>query len=533
MKKCSRILPCLVFFFSLLTNADAQITFEKNFASTSPDLEFPFHVTQTPDSGYVLFSMVYDSARSLANLKRLDAHGDLIWNRTIGLPGNTAVDASTPDPLIITPDGGYVFVAGAYNGFQTKRICVVKLNDAGDIVWSTFLNPDSSTINAFGAFFPFNAPNNSIGILGSYRPYAINEMMSILIDENGNVQSAKTFFLPYAHFFQNGVPAHDGIIFLIRETSDTSFLIGKMNFSGDIVWCKKLSSPFSSDLYFYSISEWSDHSIALMGVNNSPAPRRAILVHLDSVGHPVTSKEFGNDSLFDLYLWSTAINESGVLAASGGARYTFTHADIMLVRFDENSNVLDSHVYPLAPNNFGYGIHRAHDGFIFCGGTGSNPLDTIGAYLVKTDPEGHTGCDSSVTISFLGDILITDSVFNLALANLIMNDTSLTITGTLTYTETVLCEDIPDANFFDGGKNNGLMKVYPTLCSGLLTIEEDGSILGIGDLELFDLSGRKLMAAKLSGTETILNIEELHAGFYLLKISAGGGGMQLVKIFKR
>jgi len=43
-------------------------------------------------------------------------------------------------------------------------------------------------------------------------------------------------------------------------------------------------------------------------------------------------------------------------------------------------------------------------------------------------------------------------------------------------------------NYFDGG-------------SGLLTIGGDESVRGIGELELFDLSGRKLMTAKLRGNK--------------------------------
>lgn len=532
MKKCSRILLHLIFFFSVLTFAHAQITFEKFFDDPSFYPELVWRTTQTFDSGYVVLSQELVASRFVANVLRLDAHGDLLWNRIIELPADITVHLGAPDPVLLTPDSGYVFVScAAPNGAYTKRTCVVKMNEAGNIEWSTFLTTDSSTLGTYESFFPFNGLNNSIGILGSYRPLAVSEMISILLDENGSVQSAKTFFLPYAHYFHTAIAAHDGIIFCVKRTSGTSFLIGKMNLAGDVQWCKMLSS--AAELYIASICEWADHSIAVVGVNNSPVPRRSFLLHLDSVGHSITSKEFGNDQFADLNFFSSAIDASGVLAATGTASYSFTHENMMLVRFDENSNILDSHVYPHAVGKIGCGVHNAHDGFIFCGGGAYFPVDTGGVYMIKTDGEGHNGCDSSVSISFLGDLLITDSVFNLPFANLIINDTSLAITGSMIFNETVLCEDIPDVTHFDEWNNDGLMKVYPTLCSRSLTIEGDGNVRGTGDLELFDLSGRKLMTAKLTGNETTLNMEELHSGFYLLKISQGDRSIQLVKLFKK
>jgi hypothetical protein len=65
--------------------------------------------------------------------------------------------------------------------------------------------------------------------------------------------------------------------------------------------------------------------------------------------------------------------------------------------------------------------------------------------------------------------------------------------------------------------------VFPNPTTGLTTIEVSGSVYNDASIELYDLSGRKLLAEKMNATEyfaeSFIDLSQMQAGTYLVRIT--------------
>ncbi len=276
-----------------------EIEWQKRYGGQDEDRIWVSH--QTRDGGYV----VGGSSRSGISgtkteasrgdkdfwLIRLDANGDLIWDKTIG--GNR-LDAIRGD-IIEMPDGGF-FIAGVSesdaSGDKTQAnrgdwdFWVVRVNRQGDIMWDkTYGGDDKDVLQAVlpmadGGFLLGGSSES--GISGDKDDFlrGLNDFWIIRIDRNGRMLWQKTIGGNWDEQIFDMAQAENGTIYLVGFSgSDAGFEKTNPSYGshdywlvaidpdGNKLWDKNYGGQKPDDAYDIRINR--DGNIIIAGIANS------------------------------------------------------------------------------------------------------------------------------------------------------------------------------------------------------------------------------------------------------------------------
>lgn len=120
----------------LRLDAIGNLIWQKTYGGSGDD--FPHGLVATSDGGYLIAATTYSfgTGDDDAYLVRLDKSGDLIWQKTYGGPGNDEVFA-----MVAAGDGGFVFTGSTQSTvppsttFPIHGIWLTKVDSSGSIVW--------------------------------------------------------------------------------------------------------------------------------------------------------------------------------------------------------------------------------------------------------------------------------------------------------------------------------------------------------------------------------------------------------------
>jgi hypothetical protein len=225
--------------------------FSRSYSGSENVGRFLRAVVPAPDGGFWLVgptSIIVGSNSNIYVLK-IDASGNLLWSRTYG--GSRDDWASS---VLATPDGGLLLVGGtkSFGAGGTEDIYLLRLNAAGDVVWSRTYG-GSDTDESAGAI-----PTSDGGLLlaGSIEPaspeLADSDTLLVKLDASGNIQWGRRYNLyecnPYSYTICEGagpvVQTSDGNFVIMEnyfytdyrtgETHSYSFLL-KVDSSGDVL----------------------------------------------------------------------------------------------------------------------------------------------------------------------------------------------------------------------------------------------------------------------------------------------------------
>ncbi len=172
------------------------------------------------DGGFWLVGLTGPILSTDIYVVRLNALGNIVWSRTYGGPQSDWVSSVLP-----TPDGGRLLV-GSTNSFGaggTRDIYLLRLNAAGDVVWSrTYGGSDTDE-------WAIAIPTSDEGLLlaGSIQPtspmFADSDTLLVKLDASGNIQWGRKYDLstgcgPYTSC--EGASS-------LTQTSDGNFVIGQ------------------------------------------------------------------------------------------------------------------------------------------------------------------------------------------------------------------------------------------------------------------------------------------------------------------
>ena len=106
------------------------------------DEDYALSVRQTTDGGYIIAGGTYSFGTGLADFYVImtDSMGDTLWTRTYGGSSNDFASS-----VQLTVDGNYVVVGNTASfGAETGDMYLIKINSAGDILWTMIYGgPDS------------------------------------------------------------------------------------------------------------------------------------------------------------------------------------------------------------------------------------------------------------------------------------------------------------------------------------------------------------------------------------------------------
>ncbi|QRR01396.1 T9SS type A sorting domain-containing protein [Dyadobacter sandarakinus] len=259
-------------------------------------------LTQTLDGGYLLggrstSNTASDKSENSKGLNdywivKLDAAGNLEWDRTIGSEGEDLLAS-----LIQTTDGSYVLAgssssaAGGNKSENTRGqldYWVVKLNAAGQVIWDKTLgsgaNDEARSIVATsdGGYLVGGTSNSGIGSEKTESNRGLRDFWIVKLSESGSVQWDKTLggagnddlYSLYANADGNYVAGGSSNSVSGGDKTENSrggydFWVVKVNPDGSKVWDKTIGGNEADAIF--SLQETSDQGYVLGGTSYSGA----------------------------------------------------------------------------------------------------------------------------------------------------------------------------------------------------------------------------------------------------------------------
>ncbi len=192
-------------------NSQGALIWQKTIGGE--DLNKLFSAIATPD-GSVLFGLTYSNANGESNawVVKLDANGNVVWNKTYGNATYTAATAGA-----LAPDGNYM-VAGYTNsrGDNNYDFLLMKIDPNGNMIWNkTYGQTGSQEASAMT-----KAPDGYVIVGDTQSPDSNIHAWVIKVDWNGTMLWAKTV----------GGKNADSPYF-ITSSEDGGYLVGGFTFS--------------------------------------------------------------------------------------------------------------------------------------------------------------------------------------------------------------------------------------------------------------------------------------------------------------
>ncbi len=291
-------------------------------------------VKHNTDGTWMLGGMTGSVGNGDLWLAKLDTSGGILWQKTYGTPQPDIGD------VFAAWDGGYLLTGSTDMGGGVSTTWLCKLNAEGVISWQK----------------QYDGADSNYGEI-----YSMSDGTFVAVGTEFNFQAMQF-----------------------------SFLIGKLDASGNVVWVKRLSS---SKNRFGSVFEQSDGTLLVAGTQLDMAS--------GSTDIWVLKLNATNGALVWEKVYATAGNETGAQAirlADGG--YLLTGAfmtpsgesqtsDVLVMRLSSSGAITWQRRYGGPGNDLGFVQAAVNGGWIFSGTTDSFGAGGEDAAVVKLDDDGN------------------------------------------------------------------------------------------------------------------------------------------------
>jgi parallel beta-helix repeat protein len=330
---------------------------------------------QTSDGGYALATCYCEEIYVL----KLDATGDLEWNRTYGRGSASA---------IVETDGGYVVACNievldfpyenmsGFIGSGMGGIVVVKLDFEGNLSWNQTLFERSGYSASTVKAVCMAKASDSGYVLGGFtpndeNPYGETDFLIMKTDSTGHLQWTKTYGGPDYEKAAAIIRTADDGFALVGYTSsfgpyNTNYWLVKTDSAGDLQWAKaygvealgqKTRSGIDEGLNWgigdnlaTSIIQTSDGGYALFGTQGREGGGYyPWLVKTDGNGNMQWEQTYNGDIDYWQYAYSLAQTGDGgfALAASDRSNPTNGPHQIWLIKTDALGTPQWNQRYPM------------------------------------------------------------------------------------------------------------------------------------------------------------------------------------------
>jgi hypothetical protein len=479
----------------------SQSGFQKLYGDSLMNLDIPA-INFTHDKGIIALGHLADTSNKIAVFKT-DSIGHILWSKIIrGV--NPALSNYHMNSIIETSDKN-ILIAG-----DIFEALLIKMDSSGNVIWSkTYSNFSYGT--TVKQIIELQDSNYLIGghTAGFFRGW---DLYLMKIDKSGNVLWNKGYDSPQWDEFGFTISEasnHDILIggsITDDQSSRTDALIMRTDSNGNINWVKTYGSSFNGRIV--SIIPTSDTGSIVLGIVQTLLPNNGatLLMKVNQFGDTLWKRFFINNSiglnLFDNYDGSIAFTATG------------TFGKFYLTVCDTSGNVLQSKSYIDTTN------------------ISTNP-PVIQSTCKTSANYVYGGVISRWSNSSQGILLITDTTFglscfvdtsllNLTTMTLPVNNVSMTIASGCIDTiyplviysglnEQSYCQNInvslEEIEFvFDIGPN----PMYEKL---IITTDDI-----LGTIQILNYSGSLLYSQQLHSKSTILELQNINAGIYFLKI---------------
>lgn len=413
-------------------------------------------ILEMAGGGYILTGHTYSNDGDVSGnhglsdawVVRLDATGDIVWQRALGGSGyDNGADIKT------TPDGGFI-VSGwttssdgdvsGNNGGGSSMAWVVKLSETGAVQWQKPLGGTwqdqaySIALTSDGGYFMAGMTSSNDGDVSGHK--GGKDFWAVKLDANGNIQWQRPLGGSWDEIAYSGQQTADGGYILagsaLSNNGDVTGYHGgqdvwvvKLDESGELEWQRALGGTFV-DLA-YSILQTSDGGYVATGfsssINGDVSGNTGYLniwtFKLTPAGDLEWQTLFGSNQEAEQGSSIEPTNDGGFIVAGLAAETDLTGQDFLIVKLFNAPSALNGRIHldpeadclpdpdetPLegwlvrAEGQYSFYDITDADGHFFM------PVDT-GGYEVTVFPQGPYWelCNSPVNIVAMGDTLSLD-----------------------------------------------------------------------------------------------------------------------------
>ncbi len=346
-------------------------------------------LVQTVDGGYVLAGRTgsFGAGSNDFWLVKVDALGNLQWNRTYGGAGNDEAEA-----LVQAGDGGFA-VAGRTTSFGSGNgdFWLVRTNVNGDTIWNKTYGGISDDI----AEALIQTGDGGFVIVGGTQSFGAGnyDVWLVKTDASGNALWNRTYGGGSLDSAEAVVQTVDGGYLIAGATWSVGAGNGdvwliKTDVSGNVQWNRTYGGTGADMAHALLRTNDGGYAVAAYTESYGAGASDFWLIRVDASGNMQWNKTYGGRRAD----WPQAMVQSvdGRYAIVGYTESLGAGAsDFWLVNTDASGNALWNQTYGGTGSDWAEALVQADDGgYAIAGRTASFGAGGYDFWLVKTDPSG-------------------------------------------------------------------------------------------------------------------------------------------------
>jgi len=213
----------------------------------------------------------------------------------------------------------------------------------------------------------------------------------------------------------------------------------KTDANGNILWTKTYGGVNND--HGYAVEQTADGGYIVAGETYSFAAGKAdvYLIKIDVNGNTLWTKTYGGADI-DIGYAVQQTTDGGYIVAGETSSFGAGWKDMYLIKTDANGNIRWTKTYGGSAVDEVYAVQQTTDGrYIVVGETYNFGAGGADVYLIKTDANGHSGCNQNNTTSIVSSGAIVGTPATKVGSGAIVNDTAPTVKDPTTI-ESNLCD---------------------------------------------------------------------------------------------
>lgn len=255
------------------------VEWSKGFSVGNTALNYPHNITQTNDSGYVVAgTFMYQEIHKAGYVMKLDKHGNLVWQHYF-LTGDNTEFYSLAEDLF-----GNIFVGGTSYSTSVSNLCVIKLTNAGNVVYSKIYQVGGN--NSYQSRI-VNTNDSGFALLGR----STSNIFILKTDSLGVPEVTKNIAGEFDEYNMDIARNVNKSVLVAASKTDGSMIIFRIAKDESVVWSKRLTN--GDKILFNDMHRLMGGSILLATtVQSTGLPNTISMLKLDGTnGNMIGAKD--------------------------------------------------------------------------------------------------------------------------------------------------------------------------------------------------------------------------------------------------
>jgi len=380
-------------------DADLVLTWAKTYGGKGLDLAFT--IKQTEDRGYIIGGESWSSSSFFSDawVIKLDAHGNIQWQKRYGGSLNDAIYS-----IDKTKDGGFI-VAGE-TGASVPLLglfWVVKIDGNGQIQWQ----------KTYGQGWVYSIQQTSEG---GYVAVGVNKGKPwvVKLDDQGNIQWQKGYGRIVGDLAQSIKQTSEGGYVIAGMTRGKIWIL-KLNSAGETEWQKTYREGFLDANFSIQQTEDGGYILASVSLTFESGYTDIWILKLDSVGEIEWQKSYGGSGL-EMVHSIEQTREGGFVVAGWTDSFGSGNMDAWLLKLNLKGEIEWQKAYGGSGVDLATSINPTQDGgYVVAGATNSFGVGEMDIWVLKVDANGNIlGCPGGLIKTTSSISTMTNATVNLS-----------------------------------------------------------------------------------------------------------------------